>query len=173
MSSLIADCFSSFYSVDTIFWTVKMRHIFSRAVLGYSIHWFSAVFASGQSPTGKISGGYLQAATLNFSCIVLFAHLLKIHLQINRNPLILFGRRDRILHHSLRNTNHEHAVGVTDALSAAVTVRIPAAGRETVRRRRRKPDISSRQHPVRIPDAVRADGTPDRCGPSRSEACPA
>ena len=38
MSSLIADCFSSFYYVDTIFWTVKMTHIqntvFSRAVLG-------------------------------------------------------------------------------------------------------------------------------------------
>ena len=38
------------------------------------------LFASGQSPTGKIIGGYLQAATLKSSCIVLFfAHSLKIH----------------------------------------------------------------------------------------------
>ena len=149
------------------------KYGFSRAVLGALYSLVFGCFRIRAKSDGKISGGYLQTATLKFSCIVLFAHLLKIHLQINRDPLILFGRRDRILHHSLRNTNHEHAVGVTDALSAAVTVRIPAAGRETVRRRRRKPDISSRQHPVRIPDAVRADGTPDRCGPSRSEACPA
>ena len=53
MSSLIADCFSSFYSVDTIFWTVKMTHIqntvFSRAVLGAL---YSLVFG-GFSHPGK------------------------------------------------------------------------------------------------------------------------
>ena len=37
------------------------------------------LFASGQSPTGKIFGGYLQVATLKSSCIGLFAHSLKIH----------------------------------------------------------------------------------------------
>ena len=36
------------------------------------------LFASGQSPTGKIFGGYLQVATLKSSCIGLFAHSLKI-----------------------------------------------------------------------------------------------
>ncbi|MDD6337974.1 MAG: hypothetical protein PUC15_06285 [Lentisphaeria bacterium] len=40
---------------------------------------FRRLFASGQSPTGKIFGGYLQAATLKSSCIGLFAHSLKIH----------------------------------------------------------------------------------------------
>ena len=54
MSSLIADCFSSFYSVDTIFWTVKMTHIqntvFSRAVLGVL---YSLVFG-GFSRPGKV-----------------------------------------------------------------------------------------------------------------------
>ena len=36
-------------------------------------------FASGQSPIGKIFGGYLQVATLKSSGIVLFDHTLKIH----------------------------------------------------------------------------------------------
>ena len=40
---------------------------------------FRRLFASGQSPTGKIFGGSHQAATLKSSCIVLFAHTLKIH----------------------------------------------------------------------------------------------
>ena len=42
-------------------------------------------FASGQSPTGKIIGGYLQAATFKSSCSGLFAHTLKIH------PIELLG----------------------------------------------------------------------------------
>ena len=37
------------------------------------------LFASGQSPTGKIFGGCLRVATLKSSCIGLFAHSLKIH----------------------------------------------------------------------------------------------
>ncbi len=40
---------------------------------------FRRLFASGQSPTGKIFGGCLQAATLESSCIGLLAHTLKIH----------------------------------------------------------------------------------------------
>ena len=40
---------------------------------------FRRLFASGQSPTGKILVGYLPAATLKSSCIGLFAHSLKIH----------------------------------------------------------------------------------------------
>ena len=40
---------------------------------------FRRLLASEQSPTGKIFGGYLQVATLKSSCIVLFAHTLKIH----------------------------------------------------------------------------------------------
>ena len=40
---------------------------------------FLRLFASGQSPTGKIFDGYLQVATLKSSCIGLFAHTLKIH----------------------------------------------------------------------------------------------
>ena len=40
---------------------------------------FRRLFASEQSPTGKIFGGYLQVATLKSSCIGVFAHPLKIH----------------------------------------------------------------------------------------------
>ena len=40
---------------------------------------FRRLFASGQILIGKISGGYLQVATLKSSCIVLFARLLKNH----------------------------------------------------------------------------------------------
>ena len=40
---------------------------------------FGVFFASEQTPIGKIFGGYLQVATLKSSCIVLFAHTLKIH----------------------------------------------------------------------------------------------
>ena len=37
------------------------------------------LFASGQSPIGKIVGGYLQVATLKSSGIVIFDHTLKVH----------------------------------------------------------------------------------------------
>ena len=46
---------------------------------GTSKNGFRRLFASGQSPTGKFFGGYLQAATLNSSCIGLLAHTLKNH----------------------------------------------------------------------------------------------
>jgi len=49
---------------------------------------FRRLFASGQSPTGKIFGGYLPAATLKSSCIGLFAHSLKIHpIEFSEIPL--------------------------------------------------------------------------------------
>ena len=46
---------------------------------GTSKNCFRRLFASGQIPIGKIIGGCLQVATLKSSCIVLFAHTLKIH----------------------------------------------------------------------------------------------
>ncbi|MBR6241443.1 MAG: hypothetical protein IKQ82_08315 [Lentisphaeria bacterium] len=53
------------------------------------------LFASGQSPTGKIFGGYLQVATLKSSCIGLFAHSLKIH-PIEFLEIPLKKRRERV-----------------------------------------------------------------------------
>ncbi len=50
--------------------------------LGGAVFWaplkigFRRLFASGQSPTGKIFGGYLQVAMLKSSCIGLLAHTL-------------------------------------------------------------------------------------------------
>ncbi|MBR6241187.1 MAG: hypothetical protein IKQ82_06985 [Lentisphaeria bacterium] len=53
---------------------------------------FRRLFASGQCPTGKIFGGYLQVATLKSFCIVLFAHTLKIHpIEFSEIPLKYSG----------------------------------------------------------------------------------
>ena len=53
---------------------------------------FRRLFAFGQIPIGKIFGGYLQVATLKSSCIVLFAHLLKIHpFELIEIPFIQFS----------------------------------------------------------------------------------
>ena len=48
-------------------------------VKGTSKIGFRRLFAFEPSPTGKIFGGYLQAATFKSSCIGLFAHTLKNH----------------------------------------------------------------------------------------------
>ena len=48
-------------------------------IAGTSKNYFRRLFASGQSPTGKIFGGYVQVATLKSSCIGLLVHTLKIH----------------------------------------------------------------------------------------------
>ena len=55
---------------------------------------FRRLFAFGQIPIGKIFGGYLQVATLKSSCIVLFAHVLKIHpLELIEIPLSKYNTR--------------------------------------------------------------------------------
>ena len=54
------------------------------------------LFAFGQIPIGKIFGGYLQVATLKSSCIVLFAHMLKIHpIKLLEIPFYYFRSRER------------------------------------------------------------------------------
>ena len=69
---------------------------------------FRQLFASGQSPTGKIFGGYLQVATLKSSCIGLFAHTLKIHpIEFLEFPYCHCGRKPVPLPSSARTVrNH-------------------------------------------------------------------
>ena len=57
------------------------RSSFSDSTGWSYFYWFSAVFRvwTKSKSNCKIFGGYLQAAMLKSSCIVLFAHLLKIH----------------------------------------------------------------------------------------------
>ena len=65
------------FAVSTAALAIAIRCVWVlRAPLKIS---FRRLFASGQSPTGKIFCGYVQVATLKSSCIGLLVHTLKIH----------------------------------------------------------------------------------------------